>query len=418
MIFQYTAVDSQGARHVDTIESADLRAARAELMQRGLMVVDLGQGERRRRAPVDVEVVAPDSAGGAAARPKVVFTARAKLSEVALFARQLGMMLQAGAAIVPSIRAMQNEAVRPAWKSILNDVATRVEGGAALHEALGIHRNAFSGMFRSIVRAGEANGQLATSCMQLSRLIDAQRRVRNRIVGSLAYPALLLLLACAVVTSMTLFILPRFAQLFDMLDAKLPLMTTVMLNTAETLKTWWPVALLTPTTVITLLVLWLRSDTGRATIERGIMFVPIVRKLAAALMLTQLLQLWSAALRSKVPLLEAIQQATELSRNVVMQELVQRAHDAVREGRSLSSALREFSFVPPAVLAAVATGEESGKLGEAMEFVGNWLDEDSSNLLATFTRLMEPMILVVMGVVVGTMALSLFLPLFDLATAA
>ncbi|MGE3181482.1 MAG: type II secretion system F family protein, partial [Phycisphaerae bacterium] len=161
-----------------------------------------------------------------------------------------------------------------------------------------------------------------------------------------------------------------------------------------------------------------KSARVKETFGRFIFRIPIFGPAVGSVLHTQTLQLWGAALKSHVPLLGAIQQARDVSKNVVIRELVQRVAGAVQEGRQMSDVLREYAFVPPPVIAAIATGEKTGKLGETIEFIGQWLEEESSALINSLTRMVEPLILVCMGGVVGTVAISLFLPLFELASAA
>ena len=407
MNYEFTALDPKGGRFTDSIESPDLQSAQQELMQRGLLVLEVTTRSRKRTA------VRP--ATGAAA---VAAGVRCRSAEIVLFAKQMGMMLQAGASVVPALRALQQQPGRPAWHSVIGDVAERVEGGAALHEALQQHPLAFSGMVRSIVRAGETTGQLGPAFLQLAKLLETRHRAKSKVIGALGYPAILLVLAAGVVVTTTLFILPRFATLFEMLNTDLPLITTLMLDTAQAMKAWWPVAIGTPIAAIAAAVLWLRSPVGCDVFARLVFRVPMLRRVWSSVLLTQLLQLWGAALKSRVPLLEAIQQGRDVTSNVVIREMVDDICDSVRQGQTVTSAMRRYPFVPAPVMAAVATGEESGKLGESLEFVGAWLDEESSTLIASLTRIVEPAILILMGVIVGTVAISLFLPLFELATAA
>lgn len=419
MIFQYTALNGQGGRLTDTIEAEHMAAAQKELISRGLFVLDVGPARSGRRAAViEPARSSPARSGHASPVSAGATVTNARSGELVLFAKQMGMMLQAGASVVPALRAMQDQPCRAAWRTVLMDLADRVEGGSTLCEAMAQHGRCFSGTMRSIVGAGESTGQLGPAMIHMARLQETRHRVRQKIIGSLAYPALLILLANGVVLTMIFFILPRFATLFEMLDSKLPTITVMMLNVATQLRVWWPAALGLPLLLVGGVYYWARSESGRTFLGRAVFHVPFLGPAYASVMLTQVLQLWAAALRSRVPLLEAIEHAREVSKNVMLQELVNGVASAVSQGHGLSQPMKRFNFVPAPVLAAVATGEESGKLGEALDFAGSWLEEESASLISGLTRLFEPMILIFMGLVVGSVAVSLFLPLFDLATAA
>lgn len=433
MIFQYTAINTQGARLTDTLEAPSLSAAQQELLQRGLFVLNVAAARTATvRSPAKPDARAlepkkPDPRGGdmvvIRSGTNVLSTVaessdmKARASELIMMAKQMGMMLQAGAPMVPAMQAIAEQATRPAWAAVMADLVQRVGAGAALHEAMAYHKRAFPGTARSLVRAGEATGQLAYAFAQLAKLLESRHRVRQKVISSLAYPVLLTLLSISVVCGMTFFILPRFAGLFKMLNTEIPMLTSFMLASAEHLKTWWPLAIGAPLGCVAAILVWMRTRRGKDALGRLLFRLPFIGRVIASVLLTQVLQLWAAALRSKVPLLEAIQQAREISNNPVILEMIESITLAVEQGNSLSAAMRRFRFVPVTVITAVSTGEQSGKLGEALDFVSLWLEEESSALVTGFTRLLEPLILIGMGVLVGSVAIALFLPLFDLATA-
>lgn len=414
MIFSYTAINAQGVKLTETLEAADRRAAQHELLQRGLMVLSLEAQTALRGAR---------AALSAQAAPKPTLTASgtpasARLPELVLFARQLAMMLKAGSALVPAVRAIQDQPGRPGWKALLADVADRLEGGNSLADSLRRHPRYFGGTTLAIIEAGESTGSLPESFSRVAGILELRARIRKRIVAAVAYPAMLLFLSIAVVITMTTFVLPRFATLFAMLNSDLPYITRLMLSASTGMKSWWPLMLLGTAAPPTLACLWARTARGNDLISRVLLRLPVIGKTVSAVIFARLLQLWAALIRSRVPLLEAIRHGRDVSRNVVFRELVEQLETAVTEGRSMTQVLRAYPMVPPPVVAAIATGEESGRLGESMEFVGNWLEEESQALIGSTTRLLEPAILILLGVVVGGVAISLFMPLFDIATAA
>ncbi|MBU0641577.1 MAG: type II secretion system F family protein [Planctomycetes bacterium] len=414
MMFAYTAVDGRGQRLTETLDAASLAEARQQLMSRGLLVLNL-EAKRKRKPGLHLT----EGDGLAEGRPASTgVTPAARSGELALFARQMTMMLRAGASVVPAIQAINEQAGRPAWHALLTDLAERVEGGLSLHETLARHPRFFTGPVRSIVAAGEATGALADSLARVTELLEARVRVRRHVIAALVYPCLLLLLAIAVVVTMTTFVVPRFASLFEMLDTPLPALTRLLLDAGDMLTTWWlPVATAVIGTV-TAIVLWWRSAVGQRTIGRVILRLPIIGRAASGVTLAQLLRMWASLLRSRVSLLDAIHQARAATGNVVFQKLIDDVEQAVTEGRSMSEVLKHARVVPGPVAAAIATGEESGKLGESMDFVGTWLEQENETLIGAITRTLEPVILIFMGFIVGGIAIALFLPLFDIATAA
>lgn len=410
MIFDFVALDGRGEKLRESIDAEDLAAAQNELLKRGLFLLSIEPGRAKSRFAAAER--SPDIVPRDAPAP------RCRLSELALFTRQMSMMLRAGASVVPALRAIQDQSARPRWKAIVGELADRVEAGASLRDAMARAPRIFSGQVRSLIGAGEATGTLADAFARAATMLAARVRSRRAVISALAYPAVLTLMSVTVLITMTLFVLPRFAQLFAMLDTPLPGVTRFLLTASAALKDHWMLLVPAPVVPALLVGLWLRSHVGRAAVGVALVRLPLIGRVVRGLILAQLLQLWAALLRSRVPLLEAVQQTREASSNPLFRQLVADIEQAVVEGRSLPMVLKRSGLVPPPVIAAVATGEESGRLGESMEFVGAWLEEENETLLATLTRTIEPAILIVMGTLVGGVAVALFLPLFDVATAA
>ncbi|MBK8915616.1 MAG: type II secretion system F family protein [Phycisphaerales bacterium] len=406
MLFAFTAIDARGERLAETFEAEDLGAAQRELISRGLMVLSLeparGHGG----------VLASLRGSRTAARPA------ARLRELAVFARLMSMMLRAGASVIPALSAIREQPARPAFQALLTDLSERVESGATLHEAMSRHGRVFSGAVRTVIAAGEATGALADSFARLSQLLDARMRIRRTIVGALIYPAMLLLMAVGVTLTMSLFVLPRFTDLFKMLNTPTPAVTQIMLDAGSLLRDQWAWVIGGPLAVCAALGAWLRSAAGRDRMSGLILHVPVLGRAVGGVLLAGLLSTWAALLRSRVPLLEAVREAREAVAHPRFRALVADVETAITEGRTLSGVLRESRLAPPTVVATLQIGEESGRLGESMEFVAAWLEEDNDALIRSLTRALEPAILIFMGLLVGGVAIGLFLPLFDIATAA
>jgi len=407
MIFSYTAVDSRGQRLTETLEATDLAEAQRELMQRGLFILKI-EARRSHKSHAGPGQKAEER------RPR---GPRIRAAELLLFVREMAMMQQAGAPVVSALRAMREQPGRPVWHALLDALAERVEGGMTLHEAMAHHPHVFSGTIRSIVGAGEATGTLSESFSRLSSLLETRQRIRKRVISALSYPAALLVLATGVIIAMTTFVLPRFASLFSMLDARLPTMTQFLLAAAGWMKTGWPVAIGVPLVGAAALVMWARTPGGRRRLQCLSLKLPLVGRVVTSVILSRVLLVWAWMLRSHVSVLDAIRQTREATSHVVFLKLIDDVEQAVTEGRSISAVLRQSRVVPAPVVSAIAVGEDSGRLGESLEFVGRWMEEEANTAVTALTRMLEPAILVMMGLVVGAVCVALFLPLFDIATA-
>lgn len=402
MRIRYEAMDANGAMVVDAVEAASVDEARAELRHRGLMVVsaDVDRGA----APVD------------AAEPGQR-ERRAGLADLVLVARQMTMLLRSGAALVPSLGAVARETRRANVRLLLDDVRERVENGDTLSEALHAHPRAFRPIDRAIIAAGESTGKLAAAFDQLANLLHWQLSVRGAISSALMYPALLACMCFGVVILMTTFVLPRFSMLFNNLDVDLPFITQITFMLADGLRASWPVLLAAPIGAVIFGVVAWRSAGVREEIGRFLLRVPLVGVIAARLQVARMLRIWNATLAANVPLLDAIEQSREAVSNAVFKELLTEVKEDVSGGGRIGETLATCPHVPPVVASAIGTGEQNGRLVEAVSFVTEWIDEENKKLITNVTRLAEPVILGVMGVLVGAMAMALFMPLFEIAMA-
>lgn len=406
MLFRFLAVDMRGQKLTDTLEAADLAAAQQELMRRGLMVMKLDE------TPATRGTLGFGAGGAKNAKPGA--TSR----ELANFSRQMAMMLRAGASVVPAMQAICEQPGRARWKALLEDLSERVEAGNTLKESMARHPSVFSSSLRTIIAAGEATGSLGESFARISQLLDARLRMRKSVVGALVYPAMLFMMAGSVTSTMTFFVLPRFTQLFKMLNTPVPALTQFMLDTSDAVQKWWLPLILAPLAAISLATIWARSERGRELLSSFLLRIPLIGSAISGVLLASILNIWSALLRSKVPLLDAVREARGAVGNPQFRRLIDDIEDSITQGRGMTAVLKQSRLVPSTIAATLHIGEESGKLGDAMEFTAAWLEEENDALIKTITRALEPAILIIMGIVVGGVCVSLFLPLFDIATAA
>lgn len=405
MQFQFEAMSPEGGVISDTLEAATQAEAAAELRKRGLMVIKLAQ---RSAAGVAAAAVAAGTTGGGR---------RVNMNDLVLFCRQMKMLLSSGSDLVTALEASQQQAVKPAVRRLVDELREYVEGGGSLTEAMQARPDVFPPIFCTMVAAGEETAGLPMAFDQLSQLASRQAQMRKAIVGALTYPAILSLMCLGVVALMIGFVVPRFRKLFANLNMEMPLPTQIMFGLAAWLEVWWPVVLGVFVALVVAAALWLRLPQFKDARARVLLRVPGIGGLAARLQLARVLRVWTAMLRSNVLLIDTIEQSKAAVSNIVFLELLDALQESVSSGGQIGDALGRGGFIPPVVASAVRTGEQNGKLPEAVEFVSNWMDDENQQMLTSLTRYAEPALLAVMGLVVGLVAMSLFMPLFDMATA-
>lgn len=339
------------------------------------------------------------------------------VEELVLFTQQLALLLQTGNGIAPSIEILATQARAPALRNALLDVHQRLVAGAELSDGLERHPRVFDRLFVSIVRAGETSGELRQSLESLAGMIEVRRRLRARVREAMTYPIVLSVIMVVVVVFMMLYMFPRFADLFaDMGDA-LPITTRLMLDLAGFLRSrWWILPPIAGLAGYGIHRLW-QVEGARQGWDRLKLSLPFVGRLYHEAYLYQLFASLSLLLGSHVPHLEAIRIAREAVRNVRYQAFFNRLAELVETGHGVAPAFVEAPFLPGAVKLVVSTGESSGSLPLVMGRLSERYREDLESDIRRMSTLLEPILLVVMGLMVGLVAVSFITPLFKLSRA-
>ncbi len=406
MPYTYEAVDNTGREVKDIIDSATAEEAMDALHTRGLFVTRLfeaddeaGSDQPRKRGPL------------LAGRP-------GNIRDRMLLTQQMSMMLRAGSQVVPALTAIQSQIDKPDWRDVIDDLRQKVEEGSALSEALSDHPTVFDETFRGIVAAGESAGATADAFDRLAIMTKKQQEIKVRLIGALIYPLILLLMAFGVVGVLMFYVLPKFDDLYTMLGTQLPWLTTVLIDTSRWVtENPVPVLVMVGAMIVAPLTV-VRLPVARELFDRLVMSLPVVRQIVQRLILAKIFRVWGSLVRSNVPLLEGLRLSRNATKNALFLAMMDVVIRLVEDGNSVGESLARQPLVPATMSSAITTGEQSGQLGESLLFLADYLDEENTQSLSTLTRLVEPVILVVMGVVVGTIAIALFLPLFDLTSAA
>ncbi len=402
MAFRYQAIDAKGATVSSTVEATSLQHAAELLREKGMFVTRLDAEDQPGEIPVLRHDVKP---GG-------------KLKDVIFFTQQMSMLLRSGARVVQAIDAIESQTMRPRWRKVLQSIRIDVEEGRPLSVALGQFPRLFPAVYANMVAAGEASGNLGLAFERLAALTRQQQDIRNKVIGALTYPAVLMLMCLGVIVALFTFILPRFAEMFETMGVDLPPTTALMIHSATWSRQHGILVLSLLTIIVTGLVMFMRSEQGRRAWSRFTVRVPLFGLVVRNVILAQLCRIWGQLLDSKVGLVEAVELTRQSTSSLDFQELLADLRQAITQGESIGPPLKSTWLMPRTFAAAIATGEESGKLADALLFVAGCLEEENAQVLASLTRLIEPIMLLVMGSIVGSAAISLFLPMFDMAAQA
>lgn len=340
---------------------------------------------------------------------------RVKLREVAVFTRQLATMVNSGLSVVRSLGILAAQTENPTLSRVLAEVRLDLEHGSSLSTACAKHPKVFSNLFCTLVQAGEAGGNLDEVLGSLATTIEKQAELNRTIRAAMTYPAVVFSVMLIIFTAMIVFIVPIFGRLFSSLGGKLPLPTRICIGISKTITSPW-VLLIIAAVIVGVIVLrrWIATEDGRKKWDRLMLRPPVFGPLFHKVALARMTNTLSSLVSSGVPILECLDIASDTAGNRTVGDVLLEAKNGVREGRPLADPLREHEdVIPPLVVQMIEVGEQTGDLDGMLRKVGEFYDQEVEVTVNNLTSLLEPLLTVAMGVMVGSMVISLYLPMFD-----
>ncbi len=405
--YSYQGYESSGTVKRGQVEAASSDEAREKLSRQGLFVTELTKAGS--------EAADEDARRGGARAPWKIMK---RLSRLCEFSRQLSVLVSTGTPLVQALSAVERQASDDEWKAILRDLRERVEQGSSLAEAMMEHPVEFDALTHSLIAAGESAGNMPEMLKRLGGIARQRQKTMQTVMGAMLYPCLLIMVSFIVIVVMLVFVVPRFAGMFESLDAKLPSTTAFLLMLGDMIRAWWFVIVPVVVGVPIAIFFALSKPAGRRFADRAMVTLPVLGPVARSLSLARIARLLGTLLTSHVKLLEALELTRQACGNSLYRELLTSASAKVTTGEDLARVFTNNKLISPAFAETVRNGEQTGRLGEALTGLSVFMDEDNETAVKSLTSLIEPIILVVLGVVVGFVALSLFLPLFDLTASA
>jgi type IV pilus assembly protein PilC len=340
---------------------------------------------------------------------------RVKLREVAVMTRQLSTMVDSGLSVVRSLGILAAQVENPTLAAILAEVRLDLEHGSSLSAACAKHPKVFSHLFCTLVQAGEAGGNLDEVLSSLANTIEKQAQLNRTIRSAMTYPAVVLTVMLLIFTAMLVFIVPVFQNLFTSLGGKLPFPTRMLIKVSDILTSAW--ALVVIGVIVGTIIgvrKWIATEDGRRTWDRWMLKPPIFGALFHKVSLARVTGTLASLISSGVPILESLDISADIAGNRTVGDVLIEAKNGVREGRPLADPLREHEdVIPPLVVQMIEVGEQTGALDGMLAKVAEFYDQEVEVTVNNLTALLEPLLTVVMGAMVGTMVICLYLPMFD-----
>jgi type IV pilus assembly protein PilC len=400
VLFEYRARDKSGRVHAGEIEGSSGASVARALREKGYVPLKI---EEQQVSALDREISIPG------------FSKRVKLKEVAVFSRQLATMVNSGLTLVRALTVLEAQTESAALGEIVGQVRREVEQGTTLSEAMSRHPKAFNRLYVAMVRAGEAGGALDETLIRLAETLESAVRLRSKVRSAMAYPVVVLALVILIVAAMLLFIVPIFQRLYEDLGGSLPLPTQLLINISSVLTSLWWLILLAVVGGVIGFRRWIATDAGRHSWDAFKLRVPIMGGLVRKVAISRFSRTFSVLSRTGVPVLQALDIVATTTGNSLVADAITDAQRSVKRGESLSTPLAKHEVFPPMVTHMMSVGEETGAMDAMLEKVADFYDSEVDATVNALASLIEPILIIVMGVAVGGILISLYLPMFNIA---
>ncbi len=339
---------------------------------------------------------------------------KVRSSDLSSFTRQFATMISAGLPIMQCLQTIQEQVTRERFREIIGQVADSVQSGKTLAEALGQHDKIFNALFVHMVEAGEMGGMLDTILLRLATYLEKANALKRKIRGALVYPALISLVATGGTIFMLTTIVPTFAKLFNEFGGALPLPTQVVLGISDFLQNYYLFIFGAIGLMVTVIRYVYRTPPGRYKIDKFLLKVPVFGSLLRKSAISRFSRTLGTLLASGVAILDSLTITAKTAGNSVVREAVEKARSRIAEGQTIAEPLKESGVFPPMVTQMVTIGERTGQLDSMLAKVADFYDEQVDAAVADLTSVLEPIIVVFMGVIVGGILIAMYLPMFDL----
>lgn len=404
--FKFEAMDTRGEEVKDQIDAMNEEEAQQKIKQMGYFVTKIsaaGQGKKGKKKK---------KKAGKSRKTFVMGGVPGKA--LCRFTRQFSTLQDAGLPVLRSLRILEKQMKPSALKNALIDVVDDIESGSSLSDAMSKHPKAFDRLYVNMVRAGEAGGALEVILQRLADFKEKAQSLKGKIIGAMVYPVVVIMVAVLILAFIMVYIIPKFKDIFEDFDMKLPWMTEKLIKVSDWFAQYFWILPIFPIGAYIMLKLVRLSRTGNYVLDRMTLWIPVLGKLVEKTIVARTMRTLGTLVASGVPILEALSIVRETANNAVFERAFQRVYESIREGDTIADPLRESRLVDDMVVNMIEVGEETGDLDTMLYKIADFYDEEVDTLVKSLISLLEPLMIVVLGVIIGGIVISLFLPLIKL----
>jgi type IV pilus assembly protein PilC len=397
-LFTYVARDLDGTDHKGTIETVDNSRAAAILSKRGLTVISVKQKNE------------------AGSNLFASLTKRVSFTDVVIATRQLSTMIESGLVVSDSFDVLSEQQSNPEFKKVLQDVSRDVKGGLDLASAMKKHPKVFNSMYCSLVKAGEEGGNLDVVLQQMATSMEKDREFRSKVKSALIYPIIVVLMMVIVMSVMMFFVVPRLTSLYSQSNLDLPLPTKILIGVSNAMLNYWWLMLIIGGGGFFAFKKWIATTSGKEKFDRFLLKIPVIGKIITETSLTNFTRTFGLLTSAGIPLLEALTISGDVVGNSVFKNAIQLTLKGVERGLSFSAQLETIGVFPRLLPQMFKVGEETGKVDKVSFKLAEYYETESDHMLKNLTVIIEPFILMILGISVAFLVLSIILPIYNLTT--
>lgn len=397
-IFKYRAHRGQDIT-TGMVEAPNLEAASEILGDRGLNIINISEAEEGKKG----------------LSLNIAILQRVKPKDLVIFSRQLSVMISATLPIVQALRILVKQTTNPFFKGIISELADEVEGGQKFSVALGKHRNIFSNFYVSMVKSGETSGKLDDVLEYLADQLEKDYDLRSKIKGAMIYPAFIISGLVVVGIVMMIFVIPKLTEMLTASGQELPIATRMLIATSTFMRDYWWLLIILVLGIVFGLRYVIKTKKGKKAFDLLLIKLPVFGKLFQRIYLVRLTRSLSTLIVGGVPLTAGLKIVNEVVGNTAYQEIIEETIKVVEDGDSVASIMLNSNIIPSLVSQMMSVGEKTGRLDEVLRRVSDFYSREIENIVSNLTSLIEPFIMVVIGVAVGGMVAAIILPMYNLA---
>ena len=410
--FAYEAMDSSGLEVKDTIEAPSEAEAQTMIREKGFYVTKIKEKDRKKKDSMKGAGAKGAAKGGGKKKAFTIGGVKPKL--LCQFTRQLSTLQDAGLPVLRSLRILEGQNKPGALKNALMDVIEDIEGGNTLSEAMGKQPKAFDNLYVNMVKAGEAGGALEVILQRLAEFKEKAQSLKRKIVGAMIYPAAVITVAVVIVSFIMLFIIPKFKEIFIGFGVELPAPTVALIGCSDWMMSYWYMLFIGPIGFWLFVKIVKKNKTGAYVMDWLSLRIPLIGKILHIGTIARVTRTLGTLISSGVPILEALLISRDTAGNAVFVRAFDNIYSAIREGETIAVPLKEARIVDDLVVNMVDVGEETGALDDMLYKVADVYDEEVEVRVESLVSLLEPIMVVVLGLIVGFIVIALFMPLIKL----